>query len=133
MYWYHNDESAHGGVHRWRIENLDSLSLLSGTGLLDSSVTLQPLAIFAKAFQAEKGLKADGLIGPDTWKAAWDAPVTPPAQPGPDPTPTPEEPKPTPGATPRTPTYPRAARAWNVPLSSDRASGGSRIASPTAW
>lgn len=33
----------------------------------------------ALAFQKEKGLKADGLIGPDTWKAAWEAPVTPPA------------------------------------------------------
>lgn len=40
------------------------------------------------AFQKEKGLTADGLIGPTTWKAAWESPVTP-AQP------TPEKPKPT--------------------------------------
>ena len=29
------------------------------------------------AFQREKGLEQDGLVGPDTWRAAWTAPVTP--------------------------------------------------------
>jgi len=33
-----------------------------------SSVTRQ--------FQQEKGLSVDGLIGPQTWAAAWTAPVT---------------------------------------------------------
>lgn len=32
----------------------------------------------AAAFQEEKGLYVDGLIGPDTWNLAWEAPVTPP-------------------------------------------------------
>lgn len=40
------------------------------------------------AFQKEKGLTPDGLIGPSTWKAAWEAPVTPTP-------PTPSEPNPT--------------------------------------
>jgi peptidoglycan hydrolase-like protein with peptidoglycan-binding domain len=31
----------------------------------------------ATAFQTEKHLTVDGLIGPETWKAAWTAPVTP--------------------------------------------------------
>lgn len=30
----------------------------------------------AQAFQAEKGLAADGKVGPVTWKASWTAPVT---------------------------------------------------------
>lgn len=27
-------------------------------------------------FQREKGLAVDGIVGPDTWRAAWEAPVT---------------------------------------------------------
>lgn len=30
----------------------------------------------ALAFQLEKGLAADGLIGPETWRTAWTAPIT---------------------------------------------------------
>ncbi len=30
----------------------------------------------AVAFQHEKGLRVDGLVGPQTWRAAWTAPVT---------------------------------------------------------
>jgi hypothetical protein len=29
-----------------------------------------------RSFQAEKGLAVDGVVGPDTWAAAWTAPVT---------------------------------------------------------
>ncbi len=30
----------------------------------------------ARAFQQEKGLQVDGVVGPATWAAAWTAPVT---------------------------------------------------------
>lgn len=33
-------------------------------------------ATIARLFQKEKGLKVDGLIGPATWRAAWEAPIT---------------------------------------------------------
>ena len=50
----------------------------------------------AVAFQKEKGLVPDGLIGPATWKAAWETPVTPTP-------PTPAEPNPTEPTTPSVP------------------------------
>jgi hypothetical protein len=37
---FHNDESAHGGVHRWRLEGLDDIQDLSASGPLNSAVVL---------------------------------------------------------------------------------------------
>ncbi|GAA4625334.1 hypothetical protein GCM10023196_029070 [Actinoallomurus vinaceus] len=36
-----------------------------------------------RAFQKEKGLRpVDGIVGPVTWKATWEAPITAAASPG---------------------------------------------------
>ena len=39
-YLYVNDESQHGGIHRWRLDGTSTLAELSGSGALDSTVTL---------------------------------------------------------------------------------------------
>lgn len=41
LYLYHNDESSHGGVHRWRIDGWDDIVELNGRGLLGSEIVLQ--------------------------------------------------------------------------------------------
>ncbi len=41
IYLYHNDESTHGGVHRWRRDGADAVQELSGRGRLGSSITLR--------------------------------------------------------------------------------------------
>lgn len=40
LYWYHNDESNHGGVHRWRIDNWRSPVEESGSGPLGGTINL---------------------------------------------------------------------------------------------
>jgi peptidoglycan hydrolase-like protein with peptidoglycan-binding domain len=34
--------------------------------------------LVCRQFQEEKALQVDGLVGPETWKAAWEAPITAP-------------------------------------------------------
>lgn len=41
LYLYHNDESSHGGVHRWRIDGWDEVQELRGSGLTGGSITLR--------------------------------------------------------------------------------------------
>ncbi|WP_221585542.1 N-acetylmuramoyl-L-alanine amidase [Microbacterium sp. G2-8] len=91
--WYFGPESGpresvsghHGNRHgtasemrkhlwRWqqRMEDRGWLFPLHGSDGLYGTETRENTL----AFQREKGLKADGLIGPATWAAAWEAPVT---------------------------------------------------------
>ncbi len=41
LYLYHNDESAHGGVHRWRIDGWQKLGDLRGSGPAGGVITLR--------------------------------------------------------------------------------------------
>lgn len=41
LYLHHNDESSHGGVHRWRIDGWDDIGELRGTGRTGSTIELQ--------------------------------------------------------------------------------------------
>ena len=46
-------------------------------GLNQLPVNQGQMPAVVAAFQAEKGLVVDHLVGPKTWAAAWTAPVTP--------------------------------------------------------
>jgi sugar lactone lactonase YvrE len=41
LHLFHNDESAHGGVHRWRIDGWDDVQELRGTGRTGGSIELR--------------------------------------------------------------------------------------------
>ena len=41
LHLFHNDESSHGGVHRWRIDGWDDVRDLHGTGPLGGSIELR--------------------------------------------------------------------------------------------
>lgn len=41
LYLYHNDESSHGGVHRWRIDGWNQLQELRGTGAAGGTIELR--------------------------------------------------------------------------------------------
>ncbi len=41
LYLYHNDESTHGGVHRWRIDGWDDIADLRGRGAMGGTIELR--------------------------------------------------------------------------------------------
>ncbi len=53
-YLYHNDESNHGGIHRWRLDGVGAISEMMGTGALNSTITL-----VAPVFETENLTVAD--------------------------------------------------------------------------
>lgn len=59
------------GLKQWQQRMKDRGWKLSADGQYGPET-----AKIARQFQAEKGLDVDGLIGPDTWAAAWNEPVT---------------------------------------------------------
>ncbi len=44
LLFFHNDESQHGGVHRWTVENLTTLHELSGRGAVGATIVLSEQA-----------------------------------------------------------------------------------------
>lgn len=63
--------SHRGGLKRWQRRMRDRGWTITVDGLYGTQT-----AAVARAFQAEKGLGVDGKVGVQTWKAAWEAPVT---------------------------------------------------------
>ena len=67
-----SDPMMNGGdVSQWQGQMANRGWALS----VDGWYGLESLSI-CKTFQAEKGLRVDGVVGPSTWNAAWAAPVT---------------------------------------------------------
>ena len=58
-------------VHTWQAQMAGRGWVLSVDGMYGEEST-----DVCSAFQLEKGLARDGIVGPDTWAAAWDAPIT---------------------------------------------------------
>lgn len=48
-YLYLNDESQHGGIHRWRLDGLSTIGELAGSGTLNSSISLTGTAPIGSA------------------------------------------------------------------------------------
>ena len=58
-------------VHRWQ----DQMHNRGWNISVDSTYGAQSTDICTQ-FQKEKGLQADGIVGPETWRATWEAPIT---------------------------------------------------------
>ena len=68
---YLRDFTSGGGTAQWQAQMAArgwSLAVDDQYGPASANV--------ARQFQAEKGLGVDGVVGPETWAAAWTAPIT---------------------------------------------------------
>jgi murein L,D-transpeptidase YcbB/YkuD len=63
--------STHADVRTWQ-QQMKNRGWSIGVDQIYGSQS----ATVCRQFQAEKGLSADGLVGPQTWAASWNAPVT---------------------------------------------------------
>jgi peptidoglycan hydrolase-like protein with peptidoglycan-binding domain len=67
-----SDPMMHGGdVQQWQTQMAERGWKIG----VDGWYGLESLSV-CKSFQAEKGIKVDGVVGPQTWNAAWAAPIT---------------------------------------------------------
>jgi hypothetical protein len=63
--------STHADVRTWQ-QQMKNRGWSIGVDQIYGSQS----ATVCRQFQSEKGLSADGLVGPQTWAASWNAPVT---------------------------------------------------------
>jgi peptidoglycan hydrolase-like protein with peptidoglycan-binding domain len=68
---YLSDYTAHPSVRTYQQRMRDRGWLITVDGKYGSGS-----ARVTRQFQREKGLDVDGVVGPDTWRAAWTSPVT---------------------------------------------------------
>lgn len=88
---WHSTPAGHAGLKTFQQRMKDRGWPITVDGIYGPKGASTPQGNTAEvvvAFQKEKGLTSDGLIGPATWAAAWTSPVTPAP-------PTPAEPNPT--------------------------------------
>jgi peptidoglycan hydrolase-like protein with peptidoglycan-binding domain len=120
--WHHPSGTGDPGLKQWQTRMKERGWTINPDGYYGPMGATEPTgetAGVAKAFQAEKGLTADGLIGPKTWEAAWNAPLTPPpapeepGTPPPQPVPLPDNPRNLPTYEP---VYPGAKWGLKAPL-----------------
>lgn len=68
---YLRDFTSGGGARTWQAQ----MAARGWAIAVDDQYGSQSAGV-ARAFQAEKGLEVDGVVGPATWAAAWTAPIT---------------------------------------------------------
>ena len=72
-----NKALSKAGAHPPKGAKEDIRKKLVKEGLLKEDSSSKRFFLWPLAFQTEKGIDADGLVGSETWEAMWREPVTP--------------------------------------------------------
>ena len=72
----HCHSGYYGGVDQSNVSTWQAQMAARGWGIAVDGMFGPSSSSIAAQFQSEKGLSADGLVGPQTWAATWTAPVT---------------------------------------------------------
>ena len=72
----HCHSGFYGGVDQANVATWQAQMASRGWGISADGMYGSQSEDVCRSFQAEKGLGVDGLVGPQTWGAAWTAPVT---------------------------------------------------------
>lgn len=76
-----SDAMYRDDLARWQQRMIDRgwqacFSHYGADGMYGETIDVSEAGNCALQFQSEKGLQVDGLIGPETWNAAWNLPIT---------------------------------------------------------